>query len=251
MPQACRGMKAVLFDMDGVLVDVSTSYRRAILDTVHELCGREATAADVQRLKDRGGFNDDWKLTAALIAESGADVPFATVVDAFQRRYRGAAHTDAAGAWDGLIATEVPLVSAGLLRGLIAGGYVLGLVTGRPEAEARHALRTHGWDGLFAAFVPMEAQAGRGKPDPYPLLCALDVLAAAGHAVAPAAAVYVGDTGDDVVAARAAGMHAIGFVPPYLPAAHAETLRARGAAAVLVGTLDRLPEVLAGVFAGA
>jgi HAD superfamily phosphatase len=236
-------MRAVLFDMDGVLVDVSTSYRRAILDTVQELAGRAATGADVQRLKDRGGFNDDWKLTAALIAETGADVPFETVVDRFQRRYRGAAHTDEAGAWDGLIASETPLVPPGLFEALRGDGYVLGLVTGRPEAEARYAIRTHGWEDLFAVFVPMEAQAGRGKPDPYPLLLALGALAGLGHDVAPEEAAYVGDTGDDMVAARAAGLTAIGFVPPYLPAAHADTLRDRGAHTVLHDLSD-LPAAL-------
>lgn len=229
--------------MDGVLVNVSTSYRRAIVETVRELCGREVTAADVQRLKDRGGFNDDWKLTAALIDESGARVPFEAVVNAFQRRYRGNAHNDAHGEWDGLIATEAPLLPPGVLERLRSDGYVLGLVTGRPEAEARYALRAHGWEGLFAVFVPMEAQAGRGKPDPYPLMLALEGLAALGHPLAPHEAAYVGDTGDDMVAARAAGMHAVGFVPPYLPPAHAETLRDRGAELVLHDLSD-LPTAL-------
>ena len=64
---ARREIRAVLFDMDGVLVDVSGSYRRAILNTAAHF-GRAVTADDVQRLKDRGGFNDDWKLTYALLA---------------------------------------------------------------------------------------------------------------------------------------------------------------------------------------
>ncbi len=40
-------------------------------------------------------------------------------------------------------------------------------------------------------------------------------------------------------------MTAIGFVPPYLPAAHADTLRAHGADVVLPGTFDGLSAALA------
>jgi len=77
----------------------------------------------------------------------------------------------------------------------------------------------------------MEAQEGKGKPDPFPLTKAMSLLAVP---VDPARAVYVGDTGDDMVAARAAGMYAVGVVPPYLDfEAHGKVLRDCGAHEVL------------------
>jgi HAD superfamily hydrolase (TIGR01548 family) len=56
---------AVVLDVDGVLVDVADSYRRAIRETLRRAHGETITAADVQAFKEAGGFNDDWDLTAA------------------------------------------------------------------------------------------------------------------------------------------------------------------------------------------
>lgn len=56
---------AVVLDVDGVLVDVADSYRRAIIESVDRLCGKTIDRADVQLFKNAGGFNDDWELTDA------------------------------------------------------------------------------------------------------------------------------------------------------------------------------------------
>lgn len=228
-------IRLVLFDMDGVLVDVSGSYRKAIAETVYHFTGREVTDAQVQRLKNEGGYNDDWKVSHALILDAGMEVSFGRVVDEFQRRYRG-------DAWNGLIAHEAPLVTEETLLALRAGR-VMGVVTGRPEAEARFTLHAMGWKGLFPLLVPMEKQERRGKPDPFPLQRALAMLAACGVRVHPHEAVYIGDTGDDMIAARAAGMWAVGHVPPYLPAAHADFLTATGAHCV-IHRMEDLPGIL-------
>ncbi len=67
MTKTRAGLRLVLFDMDGVLVDVSRSYRRAIRETVRHFTGAYPEATAAQRLKDQGGFHDDWELTHALI----------------------------------------------------------------------------------------------------------------------------------------------------------------------------------------
>jgi len=201
-------LKAILFDMDGVLVDVSRSYRHAIEETARHFIGREVVPGTVQRYKDAGGFNDDWRLTHTIISDNGVHVSFQRVVDAFQRRYRG-------GDWDGFIAEEAPLVKSDTLQKISNGSRVLGLVTGRPDAEARWTLAHFGWTTLFPLVVPMEHQDGRGKPDPFPLQRALALLEASGRLVRPEEAVYIGDTGDDMKAARSAGLWVIGIVPPY------------------------------------
>jgi HAD superfamily hydrolase (TIGR01548 family) len=56
---------AVVLDVDGVLVDVADSYRRAIVDAVEHVHGDTIEKADVQQFKDAGGFNNDWTLTDA------------------------------------------------------------------------------------------------------------------------------------------------------------------------------------------
>jgi len=56
---------AVVLDVDGVLVDVADSYRRAIVAAVEHVYGDTIERADVQQFKDAGGFNNDWTLTDA------------------------------------------------------------------------------------------------------------------------------------------------------------------------------------------
>lgn len=227
----------VIFDMDGVLVDVSGSFRRAVIETTAALSDRTVTPAEVQAYKDRGGFNNDWVLTHALVREAGAEVAYDAVVEAFNRRYRGAD-------WDGLIATEPPLIQTETLAALAAEGD-LALVTGRQEPEARWTLERFGWDRYFPVVVGMESQAGREKPDPYGLALALKFLGErTGTTIAPETSVYAGDTVDDMKAARAAGIRAVGVVPPYLDTeAHRQTLLDAGADLVIDDVND-LPSVL-------
>lgn len=66
----------LIFDIDGVLVDVSSSYYQTIMDTVQYYFGHFIPVSGDGNLVDRdmilnfkmaGGFNDDWELTAAVI----------------------------------------------------------------------------------------------------------------------------------------------------------------------------------------
>jgi len=58
----------VVFDVDGVLVDTSDSYRRVVRETVERVHDADVDPAAVERFKRAGGFNDDWELTEALAA---------------------------------------------------------------------------------------------------------------------------------------------------------------------------------------
>ncbi len=55
----------VVLDIDGVLIDVEDSYRRAIAETIERLYGESFPEDAIQALKDAGGFNNDWELTDA------------------------------------------------------------------------------------------------------------------------------------------------------------------------------------------
>ena len=71
----------LVFDMDGVLADVTESYRETIARTVEHFTGAEISPRRIQDFKNRGGFNDDWQLThhtslsAASIRRVWARVP--------------------------------------------------------------------------------------------------------------------------------------------------------------------------------
>ena len=77
---------AVVLDIDGVLVDVADSYRRAIVESVDRVCGKTIDRDAVQLFKDAGGFNNDWELTDAaalfvLARREGLDMDVATFTD--------------------------------------------------------------------------------------------------------------------------------------------------------------------------
>jgi len=75
--KALNNVNRLIFDFDGVLVDISQSYRQTIRRVVDyyflEILGLEgergklATLGDVQRFKDTGLYNNDWNLTYAII----------------------------------------------------------------------------------------------------------------------------------------------------------------------------------------
>jgi phosphoglycolate phosphatase-like HAD superfamily hydrolase len=72
-----RGIDTLIFDFDGVLVQTSQSYRQTIRKVVDyyflEILGLEgekgklATLWDIQKFKDTGLYNNDWKLSYAFI----------------------------------------------------------------------------------------------------------------------------------------------------------------------------------------
>lgn len=224
--------------MDGVLVDVRGSYRRAVAETVGRFVGREPTPEEIQAKKDVGGFNNDWVLSHTLVQEAGGDAPFEEVKRAFQDLYLGQD-------FDGLIATEPALITTETLEAL-AARYKLALVTGRPEADAEWTLRRFGWEALVPVVVGMGRQAGKEKPHPFGLTLALDALG-----VPPERAVYAGDTVDDQRAALAAGCRAVGVVPRGLDVRqHGRTLMAAGAEVVL-STPNDLPALMAVLDEGA
>ena len=75
--EALRGIEKIIFDFDGVLVQTSQSYRLTITEVVDyyfiELLGltaekgKLATLQDIQKFKDIGIYNNDWKLSYAFI----------------------------------------------------------------------------------------------------------------------------------------------------------------------------------------
>jgi HAD superfamily phosphatase len=70
-------MNVLIFDMDGVLIDVSRSYRKTIQRTIQiylETClgfarsgGDWITNEEISLFKSVGGFNNDWDLTSGLL----------------------------------------------------------------------------------------------------------------------------------------------------------------------------------------
>ena len=90
------------------------------------------------------------------------------------------------------------------LAALTAAGFALGVCTNKPERLSREILQRLGLDGHFRAVIGGDSLNGIRKPDPRHLLAAVDALGGT-----PAATVMVGDSGNDVAAARALGVPVI------------------------------------------
>src|ERR1044072_3934031 len=79
----------LIFDMDGVLVEVSESYRETIQQTVEHFTGVRIARETIQEWKNQGGWNDDLALSHALIKAAGVQVDYQEVVDHFQKIFHG------------------------------------------------------------------------------------------------------------------------------------------------------------------
>jgi histidinol-phosphate aminotransferase len=225
--------KALIFDMDGVLIDVSRSYRKAIKRTVEHFTGRRITYTQIQKAKEEGSANNDWVLSKRLIDRLGGHASLEQVVAFFQREYLGAENKT------GLIANEKWLLSRQPLDSL-ASKFKLAIVTGRPRYEADLALKIWGVSDRFLTVVAMEDADGRMKPDPHPLQRAMKQL----HADT---CVYVGDTIDDIQAAVAAGCIPIGVTPAGLGKNARKDLLTRQGAKKVLHSVNELPKALGAI----
>jgi len=197
-----------LLDMDGVLAEVSQSYRAAILATCHHYGAKSVTQDTIADWKARGGCNNDWKLSLDLISASPDGrkdgLTLDQVTETFEKFYQGDGDTK------GFCDTESLIPARETLQALAkrSTGGKLGIVTGRPRSDCIKFLKQHNLEHLIHSSVCMED--GPPKPDPFPVLECCKLMG-----VAPSETVIlVGDTPDDVRAALAAGCRAIGVATP-------------------------------------
>ncbi|MBI4990485.1 TIGR01548 family HAD-type hydrolase [Candidatus Gottesmanbacteria bacterium] len=223
---------SVIFDMDGVLVDVTSSYRVAIEKTVNLFLGQKGlfvrvTQKDIAEIKNLPGFNNDWDATFVLIdllskrikkEKLGEEVKtlkpinkqtreYKEIKDIFQVFYLGSLlykkiekRNPPLTNIRGLILDEKCLVSIELLEVLNNMKLKLGIVTGRPRKEALFAVKNFQLQDFFPEeYIVALEDAAKEKPFPDPLLKAKKRM----RVEKP---IYIGDTINDVIAARRANM---------------------------------------------
>jgi HAD superfamily phosphatase len=214
-----RPPDVIVFDMDGVLVEVMDSYREAIRETVRHFTGELVAHDEIQDFKNAGGWNNDWLLSHRLIADRGKKVEYASVVEYFNRIFLGENG-------DGLIRYEKWMPRDGLLEHL-ADRAALAIFTGRAKYEADATLNRHAKHIRFQPLITDESVA-HPKPAPDGLWLIMEQ-----H---PNRTIwYLGDTVDDARSAQAAGVPFVGVSTPHNPR-HQEIsriLRDSGAFAVL------------------
>ncbi|MGC8873572.1 MAG: HAD family hydrolase [Chloroflexia bacterium] len=205
---------AVLWDMDGVLVDSAPYHFRAWKETFVA----EGVSFDEAAFRRTFGQRNDTIITDVL----GPDVPperVAALGDAKEARYRA------------LIALEgiTPLPGAPTwLERLHARGIPQAIASSAPRANVEAVLRALRWERFFQAIVSAEDVA-RGKPDPASFL-----LAAQRLRMPPQCCIVIEDAPAGIEAACRAGMRSIALSTTHPP--HALAL-----ADCVVPSLESLP----------
>lgn len=212
-------VEVLIFDVDGVLVDVRGSFHRSTLQTVHHFTGKRVRAAEIQVWKSKGGYNDDWRLTTDWIASLGGTTSYKEVKSQFMKFYWGDHN-------DGNVIRERWLAPLAQLRQW-KKRTELALFTGRTRRELDFTLERNRVREFFSRVVTMDDITNL-KPHPDGLLRILDGRD-------PGVALYLGDNVDDALAAQRAGVPFLGVLPRISHArkTRGAALRDLGALAVL------------------
>ena len=200
---------AVIFDLDGTLIDTKALYLEAYRVAVEPYVRDDLTHEDIMALRPTS--------ERAFIRAVVAEADYESCVEDFYRAYESL-HEERFGG----VYPEIP----GVLDAIRRAGRRLGLVTGKSR-RSWEITRTLTEDlGRFDVLV-FDDDVRAPKPDPHGLELALESLG-----VRPADAAYVGDTRSDMEAARVAGLRPLAALwarDPDDRADHIERVREEGA----------------------
>lgn len=189
----------LIFDVDGVLVDVRRSYWLSGLETMRFITGKRVTWAELHRWKSKPGNNDDWSMVSNWSTALGYPTTYEEARAAFQQFYWGK------NGRPGNVRHEKLLVTPRQIKSW-AKRFELNLFTGRTREEFSHTFARWPATRCFRTVVTMD-DVKRKKPYPDGLLKILGGRD-------PATALYIGDNVDDGLAARDAKVPFVAILPP-------------------------------------
>ena len=182
------GLRAVLFDLDGTLVDSAPDLLVAVNRLLTDVSAAPLSLSVFRPIVSKGA-----RAMLALAFPDLAPEKRERLVPSLLEHY-AAAIADHSEAFDGI---------QSLLHRIERAGLRWGIVTNKPEGLARQVVHAMGWTDRCAIVIGGDTLAAK-KPDPAQLLHACAALK-----TTPERSVYVGDDERDVQAARAAGMPSI------------------------------------------
>ena len=217
----------ILFDIDGVIRDVTNSYRLSVQKTVLKFCNWEPSSYDIDELKNEGIWNNDWDLTLELIKRfinknklSLKSPSRDNVIKNFEKLYFGCNPHENYLKWSGFINNEKLLVDKNFFNFLTLNKINWGFVSGAELPSAKFILENR----LSLNNPPLIAMNDApDKPNPTGFLKLANELLEEdfGRNCPPVA--YVGDTIADIqtiINARRSypsqRFISIGVIPPHL-----------------------------------
>jgi phosphoglycolate phosphatase len=195
--------KAVIFDLDGTLIDSAPDLRVALNHLLAEE-GRRSLDLEAVKMMIGDGVQKLVERGFAATGEAAESGDLAALTERYLGFYEGHA-ADLTRPYPG---------AAEALAGLREAGYGLGICTNKPYAATLEILEELDLAEYFQAVAGGDSVPGARKPDPRHLLAVVEGLGAR-----PETAVMVGDNKNDVNAARGAGMAVIvvSFGYPKMP----------------------------------
>ena len=217
----------ILFDIDGVIRDVTNSYRLSVQKTVLKYCNWEPSTYDIDELKNEGKWNNDWDLTLELIKRfikknklSLKPPSRDNVIKNFEKLYFGCNSKESYMKWTGFINNEKLLVDKHFFDFLTLQKIKWGFVSGAELPSAKFILENR----LSLKNAPLIAMNDApDKPNPEGFLRLANKLLGESFGPHCPTVVYVGDTIADIqTIINAKELYpsqkfiSIGVIPPHL-----------------------------------
>lgn len=217
--------KILIFDVDGVLVDVRQSFWLSALETMRFLTGKRVAWSELHKWKSKPGNNDDWNMVSNWATALGRPTTYEEARDVFQRFYWGQ------NGKPGNVRKEKLIVAPRQIEKW-ARRCELNLFTGRTRKEFSYTFDRWTASRHFRTVITMD-DVPRKKPYPDGLLKILGERD-------PETALYVGDNVDDALSARDARVPFVAILP-----AGTFEYRKRAARFRELGALALVPRVTA------
>jgi HAD superfamily hydrolase (TIGR01548 family) len=188
----------LIFDVDGVLVDVRGTYWRSALETVRYITGKRVTYTELHKWKSKPGFNDDWAMVSAWVSSLGHLTSYEEARSAFEKFYWGSRGKP------GNVRNEKLIVAPRQIEEW-ARRFELNLFTGRTRQEFSFTFECWPATKHFRTIITMDD--AKRKPHPEGLEKILGGRD-------PSTALYLGDNIDDALAAREAKVPFMAIIAP-------------------------------------
>ncbi len=226
----------MLFDIDGVIRDVSNSYRKAIQETVRHFSGWHPPVNAIDELKSEGIWNNDWKVSLELLKrekkykKSNPKMPsLESIIEIFNEFYFGGDPAGDPSNWNGFILNEPLLVEKSFFEELSELEVCWGFVSGAERSSATFVLETR--IGLKEPPLIAMGEAPE-KPNPEGLISLANQISEKQLGGAKTLIAYVGDTVADVLTVKNARnilkdqkFISLAIAPPHLQKKGFESMR--------------------------